>query len=676
MLPAPRLDDRAFQDLVDDAKRLVMRRCPEWTDHNVSDPGVTLIETFAYLTDAMLYRLNRVPDRLYLKFLDLIGLTLFPPTAARVPVTFWLSAPPESAFVIAQGTAVATANQARRDPVVFSTLADLEIVPCALEALTTEPAAVGGEGGQGPADHSEEAQRGSPVAVFSAPPVPGDVLHVGLDRAVPSCAVRVDLVAAAEGVGVNPLRPPLVWEARCGDQWLPCDVGSDETGGLNRSGNLVLHVPSGHDVSVLGDRACGWLRARVTEPDPGQPPYSASPVLADVSVCTIGGTAVAVHGEVVDRETLAPAEGVPGQRFWVGRTPVLAGLGDPYLEIGSGLDDPPTTGPTDEPESAEPGPAQGWRRWTRVDSFADSGPDDRHFTLDQVTGEVALGPMVRLAEGGTRQYGAVPEAGAPVRIRGYAVGGGPAGNVGALTIATLRSSVPFVTEVENRYAASGGTSGETVEEARRRGPLLLRTRDRAVTAQDYELLARDAAPEVARIHCVAADGDEVPSGSVKLLVVPAAPSERGRILLEHLIPEKETLQRIAERMDQVRVAGVRVLLEPPRYRGVTVVARLVARSRVRAADVARDAEDALYALINPLPGGGPDGQGWAFGRPVQVGEVFAALRSVRGVDLVEDVRLFGADPVTGLRGGDVARLGIDKHSLVFSFEHQILVEET
>jgi predicted phage baseplate assembly protein len=64
-LPAPNLDDRRFQDLVDDAKRMVMRRCPEWTDHNVSDPGVTLIETFAFMTDQLLFRLNQVPDRLY-----------------------------------------------------------------------------------------------------------------------------------------------------------------------------------------------------------------------------------------------------------------------------------------------------------------------------------------------------------------------------------------------------------------------------------------------------------------------------------------------------------------------------------------------------------------------------------------------------------------------------------
>ena len=56
MLPAPNLDDRHFQDLVDDAKRLVQQRCPEWTDHNVSDPGVTLIEAFAQMVDQLLER--------------------------------------------------------------------------------------------------------------------------------------------------------------------------------------------------------------------------------------------------------------------------------------------------------------------------------------------------------------------------------------------------------------------------------------------------------------------------------------------------------------------------------------------------------------------------------------------------------------------------------------------
>jgi predicted phage baseplate assembly protein len=76
MLPAPNLDDRTLQSLVDDARRLVHRRCPEWSDHNISDPGITLIETFAMMVDQLIYRLNRVPDRNYIKFLELLGLEL------------------------------------------------------------------------------------------------------------------------------------------------------------------------------------------------------------------------------------------------------------------------------------------------------------------------------------------------------------------------------------------------------------------------------------------------------------------------------------------------------------------------------------------------------------------------------------------------------------------------
>lgn len=92
-LPSPHLDDRRFQGLVDEAKRRVQQRCPEWSDHNVSDPGVTLIEAFAAMVDQLVYRVNRVPEKNYLTFLDLIGVQLHPPTAARTEVTFRLSAP-------------------------------------------------------------------------------------------------------------------------------------------------------------------------------------------------------------------------------------------------------------------------------------------------------------------------------------------------------------------------------------------------------------------------------------------------------------------------------------------------------------------------------------------------------------------------------------------------------
>src|SRR5690606_18765497 len=107
-LPDPQLDDRRFQDLVNEAKGRIPRYTPEWTDHNVSDPGVTLIELFAWMTDLVLYRLNRVPEKNYLRFMDLLGIRLQDAIPARTGITFWLSAPQPEPVQIARGTEVAT----------------------------------------------------------------------------------------------------------------------------------------------------------------------------------------------------------------------------------------------------------------------------------------------------------------------------------------------------------------------------------------------------------------------------------------------------------------------------------------------------------------------------------------------------------------------------------------
>ena len=103
----------------------------------MSDPGVTLIETFAYMTDLLLYRLNRVPDRLYLKFLELIGLQLFPATPARTGVTFWLSSPAQATMTLPSGTRAATLRTETQEPVVFTTVEDLPIVACSLGLIKT-----------------------------------------------------------------------------------------------------------------------------------------------------------------------------------------------------------------------------------------------------------------------------------------------------------------------------------------------------------------------------------------------------------------------------------------------------------------------------------------------------------------------------------------------------------
>jgi predicted phage baseplate assembly protein len=139
-----------------------------------------------------------------------------------------------------------------------------------------------------------------------------------------------------------------------------------------------------------------------------------------------------------------------------------------------------------------------------------------------------------------------------------------------------------------------------------------------------------------------------------------------------LLPAEDTLRKVAGALDERRVVGTRVVVEPPVYRGVTVVARVRARVGADAADVQDSALRALYRYYAAV-GGGPDGDGWPFGRPVQYGEVFAVLQALPGVDLVEDVRLFPADPVTGVRGEPAQRIDLPAHALVFSYDHQVRV---
>lgn len=639
-LPAPNLDDRRFQDLVDEAKRRVQQRCPEWTDHNVSDPGVTLIESFAFMVDQLLYRLNRVPELHYLRFLELIGVRLFPPTAARVDVTFTLSAAQDNEVLVPAGTQVASVRTEAEEPVVFTTGQDLRIVPCSLARLATS------SGGGAPIDR-EEALDARNVVCFSEVPQVDDAVYFGLSAAAPSCVVLLRLDCATEGVGVDPHNPPWAWDAWDGNGWVACEVEEDTTGGFNRPGDVRLSLPPTHAPSLIGRERAGWVRCRVVTAEPGQRLYRASPRIAAAVASTVGGWVPSVHAEVITDEIVGMSEGVPGQRFPLARRPVVA---------------------ADEPLVVEVAGGDGWHEWREVPTFADSGPDDQHIMLDRVEGELVFGPAIRQPEGGLAYYGAVPPKGVPIRVPEYRTGGGRRGNVSRGVLQVQRDPVPFISDVVNRRPAVGGVDGESVPDAAARGPLLLRTRERAVTAEDYEQLAREAAPDSARVHCVPADDTEQ---AIRVLVVPSIPVSP-ELAFSALMPSDLMLGKITKYLDERRCVGARVSVEPPFYQGVTVVARLKARTRTSAEALRQRALIALFAYLDPIRGG-PDGTGWPFGRPVQAGEVFAVLQRLPGVDLVENVLLFGADPTTGERGEAVARLDLPAHALVFSYGHQVQV---
>ena len=200
-LPTPNLDDRNAQSLVDEAKQLIPTYCPEWTNHNVSDPGVALIELFAWMSEYMLYRLNQVPDAFYTRMLNLLGEDVLPASAAQTDITFWLL---DDAMVsIPAGTEVATVSETD-DPIVFATTEPFDAV--APQLLTVQTAGLGGE----LLSLDEDLRRG-PIPVFPSL-TPGAALYLGFDRSLTGTVLDLRFGVANQGIGVDPTRPPVRWQ--------------------------------------------------------------------------------------------------------------------------------------------------------------------------------------------------------------------------------------------------------------------------------------------------------------------------------------------------------------------------------------------------------------------------------------------------------------------------------
>ena len=646
-LPAPNLDDRTFQDIVDETKRMIPRYCPEWTNHNVSDPGVALIELFAWMSEMVLFRLNQVPDRLYTKFLDLVGIEPFPPSVARADLTFWLSGPRETPVVVPAGTQVGTTGGLPGETVVFSTSADLVIAPPKL--MTAKTSTAGGDSLF--VDAWDDLRLpGSELTCFRSDPIaPGDAMYLGFEDSLAGALVRLTIAATIEGIGVDPVDPPIAWEAWTGETWLPALVQSDTTGGLNRDGYIVAALPPAMEALSLGGTRAFWLRGRLCVPRSDQPSYRTSPRINALTVETLGGTVGAEHAEVVGQESVGRSDGTADQAFTLRLAPVL---------------------PRREGERVGVVTMTGTSDWTEVEDFTSSGPEDLHYLLDGASGQIRFGPTVRYPDGGVRQHGAIPPDGAEIVMSGYRHGGGGSGNVGANTLTSMRTSIPYVERVTNFLAATGGVDAETVRNAKLRGPLSLRTGQRAVTARDFERLTMEASAEVARVRCLAPSG---PAKPVRLLVVPHVRKSPDTHQIDDFALSQGLYETIGGHLEPRRMLGTTVDIGTPYYQGVSVAALVQALPGRPTALVRQRAFDVLYRYINPLTGG-PDGEGWPFDLDLNAAPVAEMLEAIEGVERVDEVLLFSYDLRTDQRvgvGKELVRL--DRSTLFLSAKHQVVV---
>jgi predicted phage baseplate assembly protein len=651
-LPAPILDDRKFQDIVSEARSLIPRYCPEWTDHNLSDPGITFIELFAWMMDTLLYRVNRVPEKNYIKFLDLIGIKLLPAQPASADITFRLSAPQKASVTIPRKTEVATVRTETQEAITFTTDHELTIV---VPQLTYSLISRGGTVFH---DYMPILKKRELMEIFQKVPQENDSFYFGYSENIMGNTLRLTFETNIEGIGVDPSNPPLAWEFWNGEEnkWASLRLEADTTGGLNRDGEVILHVPYTCQSTNVDGRDAFWIRCRATKPRPRQPAYSASPRVQSVQSVSIGGTIPASHSFVIKNEVLGRSNGEPGQSFFLQNLPIL----------------PREKGETVEVENKE----GKWDKWQEITEFSSIDPEGLCFICDSASGEIQFGPRIRQPNGEIRQFGAVPSKGRRIRFTSYRCGGGIKGNVGERTLNVLKSSIPYVAWVTNFEAAHGGTEFESLDHAKLRAPNVLKTRIRAVTPDDYEFLAREASKEVSRAKCLAPAGlDEkqgVQPGTVRVLIIPLIVDGTKGIPKEQLMVSEHLKQTVTAYLDERRLLTAQLVVSAPDYRWISIDAKINARAKIDQRRLRGEIEKKLYQFINPIIGGA-DGKGWPFGRDILAADLFTAIQEIDGVDYVEEIRLFSVDIETGKKGEASSKISLSPEQVPCSYQHHVVV---
>lgn len=664
-LVPPNLDDRTFDDLFAEARARIPRYTPEWTNFNESDPGTTLLQLFAWMTETLLYRVNQVPELNYIKFLQLIGVEPAPAQPARSELTFKLARTDVDTVIVPKGTQAAVAGTS--PPVVFELDAALVALGAALAAVQTF------DGFDYLDRTSANAAPGQPYAPFGPLARAGSALMLGFDSPLTFTTADIDLAVfvppssptpllADLAAAPVPLPASIVWEYWTGTAWQAMVGQGDTTRALTQSGHVVLRGPGGAlPKASLGavTKALYWLRARLATSAYEQPPQLQ---------CVLTNTAPATAAQTVTGETLGGASGRPGQQLTLANSPVVD-LDQPLIVPARAGD--PTAGTVtilglrlEVQDGADPTEPASWLVWQEVDDLYASGPDDTHYVLDHDTGVMQFGD----GRHGLIAPVLATDLTGNIVARSYRYGGGSAGNAPAGAVSSLLTSVTGVDTVTNVFAASGGADEETVDDAKLRAPSALQSRSRAVTASDYAALA-EAAPgaNVGRAYAQPLTHPRFPGvqipGVVTVTVVPNVPGPEP-------IPNESTLAAVCAYLNQHRVVTTELYVAPPNYQEVTITGDIVVAADADLATVRDGVVNALNTYFHPLTGG-DDGSGWPFGGTIFYSRVYRQIFAVDGVQRVQN------NDLTILIDGNAAEpcrdVPIDPGGLLYSGAHVINV---
>lgn len=702
----PNIDDRRYEDLRAETLARIPVHTPEWTNFNRSDPGVTLVELFAFLTETLLYRSNQIPERNRKKFLQLLRIPLNTAQPARGIVSFANASGASETLTLARGAEVLAGA------VAFRTEEGLDVLPVEGQLFYKRKLI---DPPQNLKDYYEQlyaSYRGQPpterLDLYESTPFPPaggavvDMIDESIDaslwlallarpadvvaspenalqaarEAIANCTLNVGIVPvlAAEGRILSaaqsstqseepalrfyvPKTPPggelPLDEAQRKPAYQPLDDTQASVDVLTEPGVIQVTLPGADQLGI-------WTNLDPLESGAGDFPPAIEDSRIAARVITwvrirfpnrtrailrwagINAAMVSQRQSIVN-ERLPDGTGAPDQELVLAQRPV----------IGKSVRLRVKAKTSSKPEE-----------WTRVDDLASAPPEvsradpqaadmyadpyatnAKFFVVDDEAGRIRFGNGL---------HGARPPEAARIEVD-YDVSAGVRGNLGAEAIKSGPALPPGVS-VRNPIPTWGGADAEAVSEAEKLIPSYLQHRDRLVTVEDYEsIITRTPGLDIARVEALAAYNpelqDSVPGdapGAITVMIIPRTDP----LTPDAPMPDSLFLNTVCKYVEPRRLVTTEVHLRGPIYKDIWLSVGIMVKAGESIAEVRERVKRRLRRFLSPLPdrflasvdatSGASEDNGWPLGTPVVALELLAETSREPAVQRVNGIYLVDA----------------------------------
>ncbi len=706
-LKIPQLDDKTYEQIVAEVVARIPAHTPEWNNFNTSDPGITLVQLFAFMTENLLFRSNQIPEANRLKFLSLLGIPLNPASPGCGLVTFTNERGPLQALPLDEGLELFAGK------VPFRTRTPVNILPVSAQVFYKKrqlsAALTAQQQNQYNTVYGSLLEDAAPAYYETAPlepPIPGQPLpEVNLDpdtgdtidgalwialiapKNAPLAEVCGAIGSKTLSLGIFPslwtetavLEAQTLESTRTLDPGLVVDIAAPEAPTVIEPRYMRLPVESADNVLEMpgivhltlppAEALTRWNFDPSEEGTGDFPPLIADRALAARIVTWLRLRIIDSPGQAprtrslswaginaarviqalrVERERIGIGTGTPGQVFKVANTPVIVertipGVRTPQYRF--------TLEVVDDRGKVE--------QWQRVDDLRAYGPDDLVYELDAEAGLVTCGDGLR---GKRFPYGSTLRA-------AYEYGGGRQGEV-AIGALNKAPTLPTGLKVSNPVKTWGATDSETVASAELKISRYLRHHDRLVTQDDFSELARHApGVNIGRVEVLplfdpltfdrAQPSPYIPTpGVVTVMVVPQHPITQP----DPPRPDRLYLEAIRSWLEPRRLITTQVFVRGPEWVPVYVALGIRLQPGQIGAVVHRRVRDAVRAHLSPLvggipPAGQPHGEGWPLGARLHPNDLIGVAARVEGVRYVEQIHL-------GIELPDPAQVGATRLQVI------------